>query len=186
LVYGPGGYHFTDFVWVGTPLTVLVALIVTWLAPRLWPQSCRAAPGSVDGWSETDRRQPQRRDAGMEHPRCRPCWFIQEGADQRSSIRGLNAKETQSSPLEIPTPMAWTIDRATSPTASVVARCGDRGACQARRGREAREEEREWGRGRDHDAGVRLDHAGGDRGDGDNGLQGRCRRSCSIAVPGGR
>jgi di/tricarboxylate transporter len=37
LVYGPGGYRFTDFVWVGTPLTVLVALIVTWLAPRLWP-----------------------------------------------------------------------------------------------------------------------------------------------------
>jgi di/tricarboxylate transporter len=49
LVYGPGGYHVTDCVWVGTPLTVLVALIVTWLAPRLWPQSCRAAPGSVDG-----------------------------------------------------------------------------------------------------------------------------------------
>ena len=38
LVYGPGGYQFTDFVWVGTPLTVLVALIVTWLAPLLWPQ----------------------------------------------------------------------------------------------------------------------------------------------------
>jgi di/tricarboxylate transporter len=38
LVYGPGGYHFTDFVWVGTPLTVLVALIVTWLAPLLWSQ----------------------------------------------------------------------------------------------------------------------------------------------------
>lgn len=38
LVYGPGGYRFTDFVWVGTPLTVLVALIVTWLAPLLWPQ----------------------------------------------------------------------------------------------------------------------------------------------------
>jgi di/tricarboxylate transporter len=38
LVYGPGGYRFTDFVRVGTPLTVLVALIVTWLAPLLWPQ----------------------------------------------------------------------------------------------------------------------------------------------------
>ena len=37
-VYGPGGYQFTDFVWVGTPLTVLVAMIVTWLAPLLWPQ----------------------------------------------------------------------------------------------------------------------------------------------------
>jgi di/tricarboxylate transporter len=38
LVYGLGGYRFTDFVWVGTPLTVIVALIVTWLAPVLWPQ----------------------------------------------------------------------------------------------------------------------------------------------------
>jgi di/tricarboxylate transporter len=38
LVYGPGGYQFTDFVRVGTPLTILVALIVTWLAPLLWPR----------------------------------------------------------------------------------------------------------------------------------------------------
>jgi di/tricarboxylate transporter len=38
LVYGPGGYQFTDFVRVGTPMTVLVALIVTWVAPRLWSQ----------------------------------------------------------------------------------------------------------------------------------------------------
>jgi di/tricarboxylate transporter len=38
LVYGPGGYRFTDFVWVGTPLTVVVAFIVVWLAPILWPQ----------------------------------------------------------------------------------------------------------------------------------------------------
>jgi di/tricarboxylate transporter len=38
LVYGPGGYQFTDFVWVGTPLTILVALSVTGLAPRFWPQ----------------------------------------------------------------------------------------------------------------------------------------------------
>jgi di/tricarboxylate transporter len=38
LVYGPGGYRFTDFVWVGTPLTIVVAFIVVWLAPVLWPQ----------------------------------------------------------------------------------------------------------------------------------------------------
>jgi di/tricarboxylate transporter len=38
LVYSPGGYHFTHFVWVGTPLSVLVELIVTWLAPLLWSQ----------------------------------------------------------------------------------------------------------------------------------------------------
>jgi di/tricarboxylate transporter len=38
LVYGPGGHQFADFVWLGAPLTVLVALIVAWLAPLLWPQ----------------------------------------------------------------------------------------------------------------------------------------------------
>ena len=33
LVYGPGGYRFADFLRVGAPLTVIAALIVTWLAP---------------------------------------------------------------------------------------------------------------------------------------------------------
>lgn len=37
LVYGPGRYRFMDFFKVGTPLTVLVAMIVVWLAPVLWP-----------------------------------------------------------------------------------------------------------------------------------------------------
>ena len=37
LVYGPGGYQFTDFLKVGTPLTVLVALIVVVLSMLLWP-----------------------------------------------------------------------------------------------------------------------------------------------------
>jgi di/tricarboxylate transporter len=37
LVYGPGRYNFMDFVKVGTPLTVLCALIVVLLAPLLWP-----------------------------------------------------------------------------------------------------------------------------------------------------
>ena len=36
LVYGPGRYHFADFVRVGTPLTVLIALVVAFLAPLLW------------------------------------------------------------------------------------------------------------------------------------------------------
>jgi di/tricarboxylate transporter len=36
LVYGPGGYRFADFVRVGTPLTVIVALIVVLLARVLW------------------------------------------------------------------------------------------------------------------------------------------------------
>ena len=33
LVYGPGGYRFMDFVRVGTPLTILCALVVALLAP---------------------------------------------------------------------------------------------------------------------------------------------------------
>jgi di/tricarboxylate transporter len=36
LIYGPGGYRFADFVRVGTPLTVLVAIIVVLLARLLW------------------------------------------------------------------------------------------------------------------------------------------------------
>lgn len=37
LVYGPGRYQFMDFVKVGTPLTVLVALVVTTVALMIWP-----------------------------------------------------------------------------------------------------------------------------------------------------
>ena len=37
LVYGPGRYNFMDFVKVGTPLTLICALIVVLLAPVLWP-----------------------------------------------------------------------------------------------------------------------------------------------------
>jgi di/tricarboxylate transporter len=36
LVYGPGRYQFSDFVKVGTPLTLLVALAVSVLAPLIW------------------------------------------------------------------------------------------------------------------------------------------------------
>jgi di/tricarboxylate transporter len=36
LIYGPGGYRFADFVRVGTPLTVLVAIIVVVLSRMLW------------------------------------------------------------------------------------------------------------------------------------------------------
>ena len=36
LVYGPGRYQFADFVRVGAPLTIVVALIVVFLAPLLW------------------------------------------------------------------------------------------------------------------------------------------------------
>ena len=36
LVYGPGRYKFADFVKVGTPLTVLAAVVVVVLAPIIW------------------------------------------------------------------------------------------------------------------------------------------------------
>jgi len=38
LVYGPGGYRFSDFVKVGVPLTFIVAIIVCGVAPLLWSQ----------------------------------------------------------------------------------------------------------------------------------------------------
>ena len=37
LVYGPGRYQFGDFVRVGTPLTIIVALVVALLAQVVWP-----------------------------------------------------------------------------------------------------------------------------------------------------
>jgi di/tricarboxylate transporter len=39
LVYEPGGYRFMDFVRAGTPLTLLLGLVVAWMAPMLWPAS---------------------------------------------------------------------------------------------------------------------------------------------------
>ena len=37
LIYGPGGYQFSDFLKVGIPLTLIVAIIVVFLAPMIWP-----------------------------------------------------------------------------------------------------------------------------------------------------
>ncbi len=37
LIYGPGGYQFSDFLRVGIPLTLIVAVIVTIMAPMIWP-----------------------------------------------------------------------------------------------------------------------------------------------------
>ena len=36
LIYGPGRYRFSDFAKVGTPLTVICAVIVVLLAPLIW------------------------------------------------------------------------------------------------------------------------------------------------------
>lgn len=37
LVYGPGGYQFSDFVKVGVPLTVMVALVTIVMVQIIWP-----------------------------------------------------------------------------------------------------------------------------------------------------
>ena len=37
LIYGPGRYQFSDFVRVGVPLTLIIAVIVSFMAPMLWP-----------------------------------------------------------------------------------------------------------------------------------------------------
>ncbi len=37
IVYGPGGYRFSDFLRVGTPLTLLIYGISMLLAPMVWP-----------------------------------------------------------------------------------------------------------------------------------------------------
>lgn len=37
LIYGPGGYRFTDFLRVGTPLTIILGLLTTLLVPVFWP-----------------------------------------------------------------------------------------------------------------------------------------------------
>ena len=36
MVYGPGGYHFSDYVKIGIPLTLLVGVIVVILVPQIW------------------------------------------------------------------------------------------------------------------------------------------------------
>lgn len=37
LVYGPGGYRFTDFTRVGLPLNILLALTASFFIPMIWP-----------------------------------------------------------------------------------------------------------------------------------------------------
>jgi di/tricarboxylate transporter len=37
MVYGPGGYHFGDYIRLGLPLTVLEAVTALWLIPIIWP-----------------------------------------------------------------------------------------------------------------------------------------------------
>ena len=37
MVYGPGGYHFRDFVRLGIPLSIITGAIALWLIPTIWP-----------------------------------------------------------------------------------------------------------------------------------------------------
>jgi di/tricarboxylate transporter len=37
MVYGPGGYRFSDYVKLGVPLDLLVGIITVILAPLIWP-----------------------------------------------------------------------------------------------------------------------------------------------------
>ncbi|WP_295312907.1 SLC13 family permease [Roseobacter sp.] len=37
LVYGPGGYRFTDFIRVGLPLNLSMAVLVSFIIPLIWP-----------------------------------------------------------------------------------------------------------------------------------------------------
>jgi len=37
MVYGPGGYKFTDFVKIGIPMTIVVGIITIIVAPMVWP-----------------------------------------------------------------------------------------------------------------------------------------------------
>ena len=37
MVYGPGGYRFTDYIRVGLPLSIVVGIAVLWTIPRAWP-----------------------------------------------------------------------------------------------------------------------------------------------------
>jgi len=37
LVYGPGGYKFTDFLRVGVPLNISLAVVCSIAIPMIWP-----------------------------------------------------------------------------------------------------------------------------------------------------
>ena len=37
MVYGPGGYRFSDFVKVGVPLDIICGIVACLIIPILWP-----------------------------------------------------------------------------------------------------------------------------------------------------
>ena len=36
MVYGPGGYRFTDYLRLGAPLSLVVGVAVLWAITRFW------------------------------------------------------------------------------------------------------------------------------------------------------
>ena len=38
LVYGPGGYRFTDFLRIGVPLNILMMVVMSTMIPSSWPK----------------------------------------------------------------------------------------------------------------------------------------------------
>ena len=37
MVYGPGGYRFTDYMKIGIPMSLTVGAMAIGLIPRIWP-----------------------------------------------------------------------------------------------------------------------------------------------------
>jgi di/tricarboxylate transporter len=37
MVYGPGGYRFSDYLRIGIPLNILFGVVTIILAPFIWP-----------------------------------------------------------------------------------------------------------------------------------------------------
>jgi di/tricarboxylate transporter len=37
MVYGPGGYRFSDYLRIGLPLTAILAAVALLVVPRVWP-----------------------------------------------------------------------------------------------------------------------------------------------------
>lgn len=37
MVYGPGGYRFSDYIKIGTPLTFLIGVLTVFIVPMVWP-----------------------------------------------------------------------------------------------------------------------------------------------------
>jgi di/tricarboxylate transporter len=37
MVYGAGGYRFSDYVRIGLPLNIIIMAVTLFIAPKIWP-----------------------------------------------------------------------------------------------------------------------------------------------------